>query len=216
MSRNVLVAGVGLLVFLIVAGAVYLQIVTNPRSEAVWAVSRSVAAGDALTADNVHRTSIPASGDAWDFYNGDLLAAHARASHDMTSNTIVFKKDVQNQDLALVTLSLRTPPPLAHGYLIDVYALVGSQMQTVGRHLVVDQFQGGTASVWVPAVEEPAWVTLQALNVALFAARSTGIGVPQARGQGIQDALATLGGGSTTGTVTTLPTPVPSATPKKP
>ncbi len=217
MSRNVLVAGVGLLVFLIVAGAVYLQIVSNAnRSDMVWAVSRSVAPGDAFTTDNVHQTRIPATGDAWDFYTGDLLAAHVRASHDMTPNTIVFKTDVQERDMALVTLSLRTPPPLAHGYTIDVYAQIGNQTTMVGRHLAVDQFQGGTASVWVPAAEEPAWINLQASNVALFAARSSGVGVPQTHGQSIQEALATLSGGSATGPVTTVPTPVPSASPKKP
>jgi hypothetical protein len=121
MSRNVLVAGVGLLVFLIVAGAVYLQILNSAsRSDTVWAVSRAVAAGDQLTGDVVRQTHVPASGDTWDFYSGDLLAAHARASHDMAAGTIVFKKDVQTQDMALVTLSLRTPPPLTHGMTIDV------------------------------------------------------------------------------------------------
>jgi hypothetical protein len=217
MSRNVLVAGVGLLVFLIVAGAVYLQILNSAsRSDTVWAVSRAVAAGDQLTGDVVRQTHIPASGDTWDFYSGDLLAAHARASHDMAAGTIVFKKDVQTQDMALVTLSLRTPPPLTHGMTIDVYAYSASGTQTVGRHLAVNQYQGGTASVWVPAADEPEWITLQANNVALYAAVSNGVGVPQTRGQGVQEALATLGGGSTVGgPVTTAPTPFPTAVPTK-
>ena len=94
---------------------------------------------------------------------------------------------------------------------MDVYAQVGgNSIQQVGRALVVDQINGGTVSVWVPASEEPAWINLQASNVSLFAAQSSGVGVPQTRTQSLQDALATLSGGSATG-----PFPSPSPT-KKP
>lgn len=217
MSRNVLVAVVGLLVFLVVAGAVYLQIWTSAtRTDLVWAVSHEVQPGDPLTADNVHQVQIRSSGDAWDFFSGDLIAAHARAAHDMSAATLIFKNDVDQRDMALVTLTLRTPPPLSHGQTIDVYAQVGNQTQLVGRRLAVEQVSGGSCSVWVTAQDEPAWITLEAGNVALYAARSTGVGVPQVRFQGVQEALSTLGGGSALPGGPVFPPLVPSPTPRKP
>jgi hypothetical protein len=217
MSRNVLVAFVGLLVFLVVAGAVYLQIWASAnRTDLVWAVSHEVQPGDLLTADNVHQVRIPSSGDAWDFFSGDLIAAHARAAHDMSAATLIFKNDVDRRDMALVTLTLRNPPPLSHGQTVDVYALVGTQTQLAGRRLAVETVNSGSCSVWVPAQDEPAWITLQADNVAFFAARSTGVGVPQGRVQGVQEALNTLAGGSGLPGGPILPPITPSPTPKKP
>lgn len=222
MSRNVLVALVGLLVFLVVAGAVYLQIwASASRTDLVWAVSRQVQSGDQLTADNVHQVRIPSSGDAWDFFSGDLIAAHARAAHDMSAATLIFKKDVDQRDMALVTLTLRNPPPLSHGWTIDVYAQVGTQTQLAGRRLPVEEFNNGTCSVWVVAQDEPYWVSLQANNVALYAARSSGVGVPQTRVQGTQEALNALAGASGAAggpfpTVPTFPPLTPTPTPKKP
>jgi len=210
-SRNLLVLLVGLLVFIAVAGAIYLQILASARaSDLVWAVTRPVQAGDPLTPDNVHRTRIPRSGDSWDFYTGDLVAAHARAAHPMAAGTIVFKDDVLDQDLALVTLTLKNSPPLAHGQTIDVYAQIGSRTLIVGRRLVVDGVEGSNTSVWVPATDEPAWIALQANSVALFAARSSGVGVPEVQAESIDDALASLSGAGAA-TVAPVP-PSPSST----
>ncbi|HZU18090.1 MAG TPA: hypothetical protein VFD01_15995 [Candidatus Dormibacteraeota bacterium] len=208
MSRNVLVLLVGLVVFIAVAIAIYLQILTSARaSDQVWAVTRPVQAGDPLTRDNVQRTRIPHSGDGWDFYTGDLIAAHARAAHAMAAGTIVFKDDVLDQDLALVTLTLKSPPPLAHGQTIDVYAQVGGRTLIVGRRLVVDGVEGSSASIWVPVTDEPAWIALQANSVALFAARSSGVGVPEVQAESIDDALAVLSGA---GAAAVAPAPSPS------
>ena len=220
MSRNVLVAILGMVVFLVVAGAFYLEIAASSRAaDTVWMVSRAVAAGDVLTNDNVYRARVARAGDPLDYYTGDLLGRHARAAHEMSAGTILFSHDVLEQELALVNLTLRTPPALAHGQTVDIYALVGNQTMIVGRRLTVEQV-GGTnnsnLSVWVPAADEPAWVTLQASNVALFAARSTGIGVPQTRAQSMQDAISTLTGGSATGPPVTVPvSPGPSPSPSK-
>jgi hypothetical protein len=89
----------------------------------------------------------------------------------------------------------------------------------LGRGLAVDQVTtnsnsnagNGSCSVWVSVADEPSWIALQASNVQLFAARSTGIGVPQAR-LSTQDALATLSGGST-GPPLVLPSPTPTKKP---
>lgn len=216
MSRSVLVAIVAMLVFVVVAGAVYLELAASAGAkDMVWEVTRSVSAGDLLTVDNVHRQSIPHAADNLDYYSGDLPVGVARAGHDMGAGTILFRHDVLTQDLALVNLSLRTPPQLAHGQTIDVYAQVGTQTVNVGRRLMVDQVNGSNCSVLVPAADEPWWITLQASNVALFAARSSGIGVPQTRGQTMQEAIAALSGGSATGASAATPvTPAPSPTRK--
>lgn len=213
--RNVVVAGAAVFLFLVVAGAVYLEILLTARAtDRVWAVTTPVSAGDELNALNLKQVRFPQTGDNWDYYQGNLLAGGRRAAHDMRAGTIVFRNDVLDQDMALVTLSLKTPPPLSHGSRIDVYAQVGGQTIMVGRGLIVQSVSGANCSVWVPASDEPAWVTVAASNLALFAARSSGVGVPQAtRGQGVSEAVATLSGGSLTGPPAVVPSPRPSASP---
>jgi hypothetical protein len=220
MSRNVPVALLGLLVFMVVAGAIYLQIWSSARqTDLVWTVTSSVAAGDELNGGNVKQVVVPRSGESLDYYNGDLANAHRRASHDMTTGTLVFRSDFQSQDMALVTLSLRTPPPLTHGNTIDVYALVNNQTMFVGRRLAVDSVNGTSVSVWVPASDEPYWVTLAAGNIAMYGARSSGIGVPQTRVQSVTEALSALTGASTSGSggvpTSGPPTPIPTPVPTK-
>jgi hypothetical protein len=218
MSRSVLVAIVAMVVFVVVAGAIYLELAASAGAkDTVWEVTQSVAAGDQLVG-NVHRQTIPHAGDGLALYAGSI-GTSSRASHDMAAGTILFSNDVIDQDLALINLTFRTPPQLGHGNTIDVYAQVGTLTTLVGRRLMVDQVNGSNCSVLVPAEDEPSWVTLQASNVPLFAARSTGVGVPQTRPQSMSDAIATLTGGSTTsvpigGSSPLAPAPTP--TPKKP
>jgi hypothetical protein len=225
MSRNVLVAIVAMLVFVVVAGAVYLELAASAGAkDLVWEVSRSVSAGEVLTADSVQQQRIPHAGDNLDYFTGQLQTGVSRAAHDMGAGTILFRNDVLNQDLALVNLTLKAPPQLSPGQTIDVYAQVGSQTVMVGRRLTVNQVSSGSnnnnIAVLVPAADEPHWINLQASNVSLFAARSSGIGVPQLRAQSMQDAIAALSGGATSGTGTgtgtgtgALGQPPPAATP---
>jgi|SRR5215831_608314 len=228
MSRNVLVAIVAMLVFVVVAGAVYLELVASAGAkDLVWEVSRSVTAGELLSPDNVQQTRIPHAGQNLAYFTGQLQTNVSRASHDMGSGTILFQDDVLNDDLALVNLTLKTPPQLARGQTIDVYAQFGSQTMLVGRRLMVDQVNSSSTTnsvaVLVAAADEPDWISLQASNVSLFAARSSGIGVPQRRSQTVQDAIAALSGGATgaagIGALAPTPPPTPSPAPsptKKP
>jgi len=218
MSRNALVAILGMVVFLVVAGAFYLEIAAAARAtDVVWMTTRPVEAGDPLDQTNVQRTRIPRGGSTLDYYTQNLLKDPKRAAHEMSAGTILFGHDVLDQDdMALVNLTLRTPPSLAHGQSIDVYAQQGSQTMLVGHGLTVDQISGtnGTnASVWVKVADEPLWIALQAGNVTLFAARSTGVGVAQG-GLSTQDAIRSLGGGISTGQPVVNPSPSP--TPRKP
>src|SRR5215472_5951975 len=213
MSRNVLVAIVAMVVFVVVAGAVYLELAASAGAkDVVWETVKPVAAGDLLTADNVRQARIPHAGDDLDYYKDNILPT-TRAAHEMSTGTILFSNDVLQQDLALINLTLKTPPALGHGATIDVYAQVNGSTTMVGRRLLVDQVSGTNISVLVPAEDEPSWITLQASSVALYAARSTGVGVPQTRQQSMTDAIATLSGGSTSGGAPVTLPPTPAATP---
>lgn len=215
-SRSLLVAVAALMMFAVVAGAVYLEILVSAKStDTVWAVNSAVSAGDELTADNVKKVGLPRTGDTWALYSGDLPSAHRRAAHSMPVGTMLFKSDVLEKDMALVTLALKAPPPLRHGDTVDVYTQVGSQVLIVGRGLIVDSVNGNSCSVWVPTADEPSWVTLQAGNLAVFAARSSGVGVPQSlRGETTTEAVATLSGSAITDPAALQPTPRPSASPR--
>jgi hypothetical protein len=84
----------------------------------------------------------------------------------------------------------------------------------VGRHLVVDSVSGNNYSVLVPSSDEPAWITLEANNVALFAAGGSGVGVPDTAAQNISDAVSTLTGGAVLpGSISANPSPSPRASP---
>jgi len=213
-SRGVVVALAGAVLFLVVAGAVYLEILVSARStDPVWAVTRDVAAGDQLDSTDVRQVRLPRTGDSWSFYTGDLAATPRRAAHAMPAGTIVFNGDVVSEDQALVTLTLKTPPPLSHGARVDVYAQLNGQTVIVGRGLVVDSVSGTACSLWVPTSDEPAWVTLAASNLSVYAARSSGIGVPQAaRGQNAAEAIATLSGSGAPLATLAPPSPSPSPT----
>jgi hypothetical protein len=214
MTRNVLVAVVAMFVFLVAAGVIVLQSwALSNRTEQVWQVTKALTAGDELTADNVRQTTFPSNGDSLDYYRDDPVKAHARAAHDIAPNSVLYRLDVQTRNMALVTLTLKSAPPLTRGQPVDIYVQVGNGSQLTGRGLTVEQATGGTASVWVPAQDEPYWVTLQLTNATMTATRSSGIGVPQGRVQSVQDALQALGGG---GAGTGVTQPQPSPTPKKP
>jgi hypothetical protein len=229
MSRNALVAIVAMVVFVVVAGAVYLELAASAGAkDLVWLVSRSVTAGEQLTPDNVQQQRIPHAGDGLAYFTGKLQAGVSRAAHDMGAGTILFQDDVLTRDMALVNLTLKAPPQLTHGQHVDIYAQVGgSQTVIVGRGLSVDQVNNSnnnnSVAVLVAAADEPYWISLQASNTPLFAARSSGIGVPPPASQSSQAAIAALtggatGGGGTTGTGTigqTSPTAAPTPTPTK-
>src|SRR5689334_20732295 len=107
MSRNALVAILGLVVFLVFAGAVYLEIVASSgATDSVWMITKPVAAGDKLTADNVHRSRVPRAGDNLDYFGGDVLKKQSWAAHQMETGTILFTHDVSQDDRALVNLTL--------------------------------------------------------------------------------------------------------------
>src|SRR5215471_9371943 len=217
------------MVMLAVIGAIYLEIIVQSRSShEVWMVTQEVTAGSHFSTDNVRQVSIPDTGDTLSYYRGDPVADHKRAGRTLQSGHMLADDDLLTTAMVLVPVSFKAAPPLKNGDVIDVYTQFGTRTVQVGRSLIVES----ATTIWVPAVDEPSWVTLQANSAPLFAVTSSGIGVPVNAGLGLQDAVSSLAGsvaGGETGgslaprsapataapTLTATPTPTPRASPTR-
>jgi hypothetical protein len=213
-ARNVILYTGGLLVMIAVIGAIYLEILVQSRStHDVWMVTQDVAAGARLTTDNVRQVSVPDTGDSIAYYAGNPIRDQKRAGHQLGRGHAVADDDLLQTQMVLVPVTFKSAPPLKNGDVIDVYTQLGSRTIQVGRSLAVDS----ATTIWVPAVDEPSWITLQANSAPLFAATSSGIGVPAGNGMGLPDAVGSLSssisGGSSLEPVAPVPPPSPSATP---
>jgi hypothetical protein len=214
-ARNVILYLGGALVMIAVIGAIYLEIVVQSRSShQVWMVTQDVPAGAQLTADNVRRANVPDTGDTIAYYRGDPVTDHKRAGHTLAKGHMLADDDLMRTEMVLVPVTFKAAPPLTSGDLIDVYTQLGAKTVQVGRNLAV----ASATTIWVPAVDEPNWVTLQANSAPLFAVRSSGIGVPAIAGLGIQDAVSALSGSVVTGgqPVLSAPPPAPASPAPRP
>jgi hypothetical protein len=190
-ARNLILAVGGVLVLVAAIGAIYLEIIVQSRStHEVWMVTQDVPAGARLTADNVRRASIPDTGDHVLYYRGNPVDDGRRAGHTLTTGHLLADDDLLRTQMVLVPVNFKAAPPLNRGDVIDVYTQLGSKTVQVGKNLPVES----ATTIWVPARDEPSWITLEANNAPLFAATSAGIGVPASPGLGMQDAVATLSG----------------------
>ena len=190
-ARNVVLYIGGAAVMLAVIGAIYLEIIVQSRStHDVWMVTQDVAAGAHFTTDNVRHVSVPDTGDSISYYHGDPIADHKRAGRTLHGGHMLADDDLLGTEMVLVPVSFKAAPPLKNGDVIDVYTQLGTRTIQVGKSLTVES----ATTIWVPAVDEPSWVTLQANSAPLFAVTSSGIGVPVSSGLGIQDAVSSLAG----------------------
>jgi hypothetical protein len=216
-ARNVVLYIGGVMVMIAVIGAIYLEILVQSRStHDVWMVTQDVQAGAKLTGDNARQVSVPDTGDRIAYYAGNPIADHRRAGHLLRGGHMIADDDLLQGEMALVPVSFKSAPPLRSGEVIDVYTQIGTRTIQVGRSLPVES----ATTIWVPAIDEPSWITLQANNAPLFAAASSGIGVPAGTGLGIQDAVSSLSnsisGGSAlepAGPILSSPVPLPSPSP---
>ena len=215
MIRRQLVGAALSLVVVAVIGLLYLQTIAQSRATRdAWMLTRDVSAGNVLGEGDVKRVRVPAAGDQF-----TLLAAsplHRRAAHRMRAQTLLTDDDLLDADTVQVPVSLRIAPGVAEGDTLDVYAVVGGRTVLVGRRLVVAG-AGSPTTLLVAAVDEPNWVALEANNVSLFAAKSTGVGVPPNPAVAVGDAITSLSGTSQTGSVLAGSGPPPApATPPAP
>jgi len=214
-ARNVVLYLGGAMVMLAVIGAIYLEIIVQARAtHQVWMVTQQVTAGSHFTADNVRQVSVPDTGDSLSYYHGNPITDHKRAGHTLDTGHMLADDDFLTREMVLVPVSFKAAPPLRNGDVIDVYTQLGNRTIQVGRSLAVQS----ATTIWVPAVDEPSWVTLQANSAPLFAVTSSGIGVPASAGLGIQDAVSSLAGSVAGGSsgVSQLPPPPATAAPSPP
>jgi hypothetical protein len=217
MRRRQLVAAALTVVVIAVIGLLYLQAVAQSRAtRQAWMLTHDVAAGALLDDVDVKQIRVPSAGDQFSVLDGSPV--RRRAAHRMGGQTLLTADDLLSEDTVQVAVSVRTAPSLAAGDTLDVYAVVGSRTVLVGRRLIVVG-ASSPLTLLVPAADEPNWVALEANNVSLFAAKSTGVGVPPNSGVGVSDALSSLSGTSQNGQVLTgggQPTSTPTAPPAPP
>jgi hypothetical protein len=214
MRRRQLVAAALTVVVIAVIGLLYLQAVAQSRAtRQAWMLTHDVAAGALLDDVDVKQIRVPSAGDQFSVLDGSPV--RRRAAHRMGGQTLLTADDLLSEDTVQVAVSVRTAPSLAAGDTLDVYAVVGSRTVLVGRRLIVVG-ASSPLTLLVPAADEPDWVALEANNVSLFAAKSTGVGVPPNSGVGVGDAISSLSGISQNGPVLTgggQPTSTPTAPP---
>ncbi len=209
MIRRQLVGAALTLVVIAVIGLLYLQAIAESRATRdAWMVTRDVGAGTLLDDGDVNRIRVPSAGDQ--FAVLDTSPVHRRAAHRMRAQTLLTADDLLGEDTVQVPVSVRAAPGVAVGDTLDVYAVVGTRTVLVGRRLIVIG-TGSPLTLLVPAADEPNWVALEANNVSLFAARSTGVGVPPNPGVAVGDAISSLSGVSQNGPVLASGGPLPAS-----
>jgi hypothetical protein len=208
--RRQLVGAALTLVVIAVIGLLYLQALAQSRATRdAWMVTHGVATGTLLGDGDVKRIRIPAAGDQFAVLDGSPV--HRRAAHRMSAQTLLSADDLLGEDMVQVPVTIRVIPAVAAGDTLDVYAVVGARTVLVGRRLVVIG-ASNPLTILVAAADEPNWVALEANNVSLFAAKSSGVGVPPNTAVAVNDAIASLSGVSQTGPVLggTQPAPAPA------
>jgi hypothetical protein len=197
MIRRQLVGAALTLVVIAVIGLLYLQAIAQSRAtREAWMLTRDVATGALLDAGSVKRIRVPSAGDQFAVLTDSPV--DRRVSHRMSAQTLLTRDDLLDEDLVQVPVSVRAAPGLVAGDTLDVYAVAGSRTVLVGRRLVVVA-TGSPMTILVPAADEPNWVALEANNVALFAAKSSGVGVPPNPAVAVSDAVSSLSGISPAG-----------------
>jgi hypothetical protein len=214
MIRRQLVGAALTLVVIAVIGLLYLQTIAQTRATRdAWMLTHDVVAGALLGDGDVRRIRVPAAGDQFDVL--DTSPLHRRVGHRMSAQTLLTADDLLDEDTVQVPVSIRVAPGVAEGDTLDVYAVVGGRTVLVGRRLIVAG-GGNPMTLLVRAADEPNWIALEANNVSLFAAKSSGVGVPPNPAVAVGDAISSLSGTSQTGGVLAgavpqivAPTPTP-------
>ncbi|MBJ7602157.1 MAG: hypothetical protein JF888_03020 [Candidatus Dormibacteraeota bacterium] len=210
--RSLLLTIGGALVLLAVIGAVYLEIAVQAKAtHTAWTVTQDIVAGTALDSSNVRQVKLADTGDPVQYFKGDPIRDHRRAASRLSASHLLSDDDLMPTQSVLVPLTFKSAPSMQRGDKIDVYVLMGTKTIQVGRGLVVEQ--PNPTTVWVPPGDEAAWVTLQANNSALFAVRSSGVGVPSGAGLALNEAASQLAGSASEGGSVPGPAASPPAAP---
>lgn len=192
MRRRTLAGALLTLVVFAVIGLLYLQTLAQSQAtRTAWMIVHDVPAGTVLDASNVKAVHVSNGGDQ--FSTIDQSPVSRRAAHRLSALTLVTRDDVMGDEMVQVPVTVKVAPGIGPGDTLDLYAVVGARTVLVGRRLVVVA-AGNPMTVLVAAADEPYWITLESNNVALFAAKSSGIGVPQTPAVAVSDAISSLAG----------------------
>ncbi len=204
MTQRRLVAAALTLVLLAVIGLLYLQALNQARAtRPAWMVTRDLVAGATLDSGNVRSVRVPATGDAFAVLQDSPL--RRRVAHRIAAQSLLTESDLVGHEYVQVPVSVRAAPAVAVGDTVDVYAGLGGRTVLIGRQLVVTA-TGNPLTLLAPAADEPYWISLQAGGIALYAAKSDGVGVPDVPAVSPSDAVAGLNGSARSG-------PGPAASP---
>ena len=215
MSPRILITLVAISVVILGLGGLvaYSQIANANSNRPIWVVNASVNAGDKFTTSNVQKISVPGRPDQFAVYTDNPVGKHSAL--DLKVGHPLTPEDVITIDLSEVPVLLKDPPPLSPSDSIDVYAFFNGNTVVIGKHLIVRSALT-PVTVLVPTDAEPAWITLLANQVPLYAAKSNGLGVPstnlaaaEAINQLIQNPLPATSPGASP-----LPGASPSPSPK--
>ena len=211
MRRQVVAAGMTLVVIAVI-GLLYIQATAQARAgRDAWMVTRDVPAGATLDQENVRLVRVASVGDPFAVLQESPIGR--RAAYRLTKQRLLSADDLLGRDTVQVPVSVRVAPGVSAGDTLDLYAVVGGRTVLVGRRLVVVS-PGNPMTLLVPAADEASWIALEANNVALFAAKSSGIGVPSSPGVAVNEAISSLSGVAEGGPV--LSSGPPAATPPPP
>ena len=165
--RNIILAGVLILIAFSIMIAVYLEIAAASQSRvAAWMVTQPIAAGETITPANVTQTEVQTQ-DVSLLQHSPIGAV---ATHSLQVNDLLRGDDIGSASKYVqVALTLSNTPVLAVGQMVDVYTEVNNNTVLLGKHLTVVS-SGGATVVNVSVTDEAYWVSLIATGTKLYGA----------------------------------------------
>lgn len=130
--KNWMVAVIAVAMGIAVSAA--LLVLTNPSRAKVevYALARSVAAGEVIAADALRLEPVATQDSATSLYTSDDASrlAGARATHDLTAGQLLQRSDVADTqsslDERLVFLPVKDAPPAVAGDRVDLFVIGGT------------------------------------------------------------------------------------------
>lgn len=151
---------------------VYTERSNATQTVSVLIVTHDVAAGSSYDVADVQLVQVRAQAGDFNYETRAPAAFPARFARNLATNDILRADDlIANTAEFVVALTIETPPPLAAGESIDIFAALGGDQQVlVGHDLIVNTVSGGSLTVLVPVADEASWIAVGSSDVALHVA----------------------------------------------
>ena len=143
---------------------VYTERSNATQTVSVLIVTHDVSAGPSYDAADVQLVQVRAQAGDFNYETLAPSAFAARFARNLTTNDILRADDlIASAAQSVIALTVETPPPLAPGDSIDIFAaLAGDQQVLVGHDLIVNTVSGGSLTVLVPVADEASWIAVGA------------------------------------------------------